>query len=237
MFGPGPSLRLVLGGASLIPSLSLEVLHSKGAQEQDRCSWPGLAEQCVDPVPVRSDASELLPDGVFGVSESEHVRGVVDDRPALSGNHALRLLAYAEDRCVLGEDHHAASRDVRDPPLVALLGALHLGVYVVLEVGGDPVIVCEAVDRLRYCAPNRVLDVEIANHAASRIAATTSASRAPVSRSISSFEYPSRFLAVIASRRTPVSAVIGCPPATRLSTTNGTARVLNHQRRACSSSS
>jgi hypothetical protein len=122
MFGPGPSLRLVLGGASLIPSLSLEVLHSKGAQEQDRCSWPGLAEQCVDPVPVRSDASELLPDGVFGVSESEHVRGVVDDRPALSGNHALRLLAYAEDRCVLGEDPHAASRDVRDPPLVAFWG-------------------------------------------------------------------------------------------------------------------
>jgi hypothetical protein len=36
------------------------------------------------------------------------------------------------------EDPHAASRDVRDPPLVALLGALHLGVYVVLEVGGDP---------------------------------------------------------------------------------------------------
>lgn len=193
----------------LAPTEELEALDAKRAQQQDRGLRPRFAEQRVKPVPVRGDASELLPDGVFGVPESEYVRLVIDDGLALGGDDALRLLAYPEDRCVLGEDRHSACGDVGDPPLVALLRALHLGVDVVLEMGSDPVAVCEAIDRLGHGPPDRVLDVEVSDHAASKIAATTSTSRAPVSRSISSFEYPSRFLPVIASRRTPVSAVIG----------------------------
>jgi hypothetical protein len=52
----------------------------------------------------------------------------------------------------LRENRHAPRRYVCDPPLVAFLGALHLGMYVVLKVRGHPVVSREAIDRVGQSA-------------------------------------------------------------------------------------
>jgi hypothetical protein len=84
-------------------------------------------------------AAKLLPLAVFGVAECEDVCRVVNDCLSLSSHDSLlEPLAYAENRGVLSENRHATRRYVCDPPLVAFLGALHLGVYVVLKVCGHP---------------------------------------------------------------------------------------------------
>jgi hypothetical protein len=86
-------------------------------------------------------AAKLLPLAVFGVAECEDVRLVVNDCLSLGGHDPLlEPLAYAENCSVLRENRHAARRYVCDPPLVSFLGALHLGVYVVLKVRGHPVV-------------------------------------------------------------------------------------------------
>jgi len=91
-------------------------------------------EQRHDCIPMVEQAAKLLPLAVLGVAECEDVRRVVNDCLSLSSHDSLlEPLAYAEDRGVLGENRHAARRYVCDPPLIAFLGALHLGVYIVLK--------------------------------------------------------------------------------------------------------
>jgi hypothetical protein len=93
--------------------------------------------------------AKLLPLAVLGVAKCEDMRRVVNDCLSLSSHDSLlELLAYAENRGVLGENRHAARRYVFDPPLIACLGALHFRVYVVLKVRRHPVVAREAIDRV-----------------------------------------------------------------------------------------
>jgi hypothetical protein len=102
---------------------------------------------------MTEQAAKLLPLAVFGVAEREDVRRVLDyDLPLTGHNSLLSPLTYAENRGVLRENRHAPPRYVCDPPLVAFLRALHLGVYVVLKVRGHPVVSCEAIDRVGQSA-------------------------------------------------------------------------------------
>ncbi len=81
------------------------------------------------------------------------MRRVLNNGLSLGGhNSLLNHLAYAENRGVLRENRHAPQRYVCDPPLVAFLGTLHLGVDVVLKVRGHPVVSCEAIDRVGQSA-------------------------------------------------------------------------------------
>lgn len=106
-------------------------------------------EQSRNCVPMSEQAAKLLPLAVFGVAECEDVRRVVNNCLPLTGHDALlEPLAYAENCGILRENRHAARRYVCDPPLVAFLRALHLGVYVVLKVRGHPVVWREAIDRV-----------------------------------------------------------------------------------------
>jgi hypothetical protein len=81
------------------------------------------------------------------------MRSVVDDSLSLGGHDSLlESLAYAENRGVLRENRHAPRRYICDPPLVAFLWALHLGMYIVLKVRGHPVVSREAIDRVGQSA-------------------------------------------------------------------------------------
>jgi hypothetical protein len=124
-------------------------LGAKAAEAEYTCLGTRCIEQSHDYIPMVEQAAKLLPLAVFGVAECEDVRCVVDDCLSLSSHDSLlEPLTYAENSGVLGENRHVARRYVCDPPLVSFLGALHLGVYVVLKVRGHPVVSREAIDRI-----------------------------------------------------------------------------------------
>jgi hypothetical protein len=124
-------------------------LGAKAADVEHTCLGTWRIEQSHDCIPMVEQAAKLLPLAVFGVAEREHVRRVLNNGLSLGGHHSLlNPLAYAENRGVLGENRHAACRYVCDPLLVAFLGPLHLGVYVVLKVRGHPVVSRKAIDRV-----------------------------------------------------------------------------------------
>ncbi|HSZ69096.1 MAG TPA: hypothetical protein VK756_01915 [Solirubrobacteraceae bacterium] len=124
-------------------------LGAKAADLEHTCLGAWRIEQSHDCIPMVEQATKLLPLAVFGVAERKDVRRVVNDCLSLSSHDSLlEPLAYAENCGILRENRHAPRRYVCDPPLVAFLGALHLGVYVVLKVRGDPVVLREAIDRV-----------------------------------------------------------------------------------------
>jgi hypothetical protein len=135
--------------AVLCPALLGKDLGAKAAEVEYTCLGTRRIEKGHDCVPMVEQAAKLLPLAVLGVAKCEDVRRVVNDCLSLSSHDSLlEPLAYAKNRGVLGENRHATRRYVCDPPLIAFLGALHFGVYVVLKMRDHPVVSREAIDRV-----------------------------------------------------------------------------------------